>query len=550
MFISEKKAGESHCVKTYVIISSIIEGGSGVNKRTQKQISCDSNRTCDNGTKPKLLLQRELIRREITTFTSNNKSFSGEPDIEFPARKIAIFCDSRFWDGQDGRNRKNNFKKYEELQRDKIVENTIKDVHATHIFRENGWRVLRFCGEKIKKDVRACADEIEAILRIYPAQPFKVIDLCAGIGGIRRGFELGMDANTVLSAEIDKYACATYEHLFGVNPYNDLTTEEFKALIGQINYDILLAGFPCQTFSRAGLKEGFENEEKGQIFFHIAQIIENTRPAAFFLENVDHLVTKDKGNTFKLIIEKLEKHLQYKVIGATLHPDKTLSYIPRDFVRNSKTFGVPQNRPRTYIIGFDRERFKPDRIALLPKELPNGRELQLYRDINCLLEKEVEPKYYMASGYFETLKRHRTRQENKGYGFGYRIINEPDIEHPVANTILATGGSGKERNLIRDPREGISGMMLKGKKSPLNDQGIRVMTPIEWGKLQGFVNYGFLQENGMEGFSFPEDMSDIQKYKQLGNSVTIPAVEEMARFIGRCFRILCVDERRGGGERP
>lgn len=97
-------------------------------------------------------------------------------------------------------------------------------------------------------------------------QPFKVIDLCAGIGGIRRGFERGMAARTVLSAEIDDYACKTYEHLFGDNPKNDLTTKEFKTLAEQTEYDILLAGFPCQTFSPVGKREGFMNEEKGQIF--------------------------------------------------------------------------------------------------------------------------------------------------------------------------------------------------------------------------------------------------------------------------------------------
>lgn len=508
----------------------------------QNQMSYDMDRTLGCKAELELLLQRELIRRGITTFTSNNKSIIGKPNIAFRARKIAIFCHSNLWQGCERENQKNDLKAHKKSIITKTEKNDIKGAYIAHSLQKNGWQIIRFWEEEIEKDVCTCVDKIEAILRTYPAQPFKVIDLCAGIGGIRRGFELGMDVKTVLSAEIDKYACATYEHIFGENPYNDLTTDEFKALVGQIKYDILLAGFPCQTFSRAGLKEGFENEEKGQIFFHIAKIIENTRPAAFFLENVDHLVTRDKGETFGLILETLETHLQYKVIGATLHQDKTLSYTPRDFVRNSRTFGVPQNRPRTYIIGFDRERFKPDKLALLPKTLPTGCEQQLYVDINCLLDRDVEPKYYMASGYFETLVKHREKQEKKGYGFGYRIINELEIERPIANTILATGGSGKERNLIRDLREGIAGMVIKGKKTPLNDQGIRVMTPMEWGKLQGFVNYGFLRSDGSEGFTFPENMSDIQKYKQFGNAVTIPKVEEMARFMGRCFEILCTDE--------
>ena len=136
-----------------------------------------------------------------------------------------------------------------------------------------------------------------------PQIPFRTIDLCAGIGGIRRGFELTGFFRNVLSAEKDAWACKTYEHIFGENPNNDVTCQDFKLLVERTPYDVLLAGFPCQTFSRVGLEEGFENEEKGKIFHHIAEIIERTRPCAFLLENVDHLVTHDKGSTFKFIIE-------------------------------------------------------------------------------------------------------------------------------------------------------------------------------------------------------------------------------------------------------
>lgn len=518
-----------------------------MSQRTQEQISYNMSRIRDRDSKIELFLRNELVRRGITTFIANDKSVEGKPDLVFPARKIAVFCDSEFWHGYDWDRRKKEFKSHEEFWIPKIEKNIARDTLITQTLQNTGWRVFRFWGKEIQKDVANCANVIETALRIAPEPPYRVIDLCAGIGGIRRGFELGMGVVTVLSAEIDKYACATYQRIFGANPENDITTRDFKTLVGHTDYDILLAGFPCQTFSAVGLKEGFENEEKGRIFFHIAEIIKSTRPAAFFLENVDHLVTRDKGKTFSLIIDTLENELQYKVIGVTKKNDEgELVYVPRDFVRNSKAFGVPQNRPRTYIIGFDRERFKQDRLALLPKELPQGREEQLYEDLNGLLEQNVDPKYYMASGYFETLVRHRARQEEKGYGFGYRIINEPDIEHPIANTILATGGSGRERNLIRDPREGVAGRMIVGKKTPLNNQGIRVMTPTEWGKLQGFINYAFLNEDGTDGFSFPERMPNVQKYKQFGNSVTIPAVEEMARFMQRCLNLLCADEVQGG----
>jgi DNA (cytosine-5)-methyltransferase 1 len=297
-----------------------------------------------------------------------------------------------------------------------------------------------------------------------------------------------------------------------------------------------------------GLEEGFENEEKGKIFHHLVEIIGRTRPCAFFLENVDHLITHDKGNTFKFIIEELETKLQYKVIGVSHGNNGEPIYSGKDFVRNSRNFGVPQNRPRTYIIGFDRERFSAERLSLLPTQLPQGREEKIYTDLNDLLEQNVEAKYYMASGYLETLKRHRERQEGRGYGFGYRVVNENGIASPVANTLLATGGSGKERNLIYDFREGIGGMKIKGKKTPLNEEGIRVMTPTEWGKLQGFINYAFMDEDGNERFSFPDGIADAQKYKQFGNSVTIPAIEVMAQFMAQCLEILCREDAIGEPE--
>ena len=144
--------------------------------------------------------------------------------------------------------------------------------------------------------------------------PLRTIDLCAGIGGIRKGFEMTGQFENVLSAEIDKYACITYEHLYDENPYNDITSTEFKDRVEGIDYEVLLAGFPCQTFSRAGLEEGFNDERKGIIFNHIAEIIDRTRPRGVFLENVDNLIRHDNGNTIRTIINRLELDLNYKVI--------------------------------------------------------------------------------------------------------------------------------------------------------------------------------------------------------------------------------------------
>ena len=368
--------------------------------------------------------------------------------------------------------------------------------------------------------------------------PIKTIDLCAGIGGMRKGFELTGAFQNVIAAEIDHFACLTYSHLFGEDAFNDLTSDEFKSKLDLISYDVLLAGFPCQTFSKAGQEEGFNDKEKGIIFSHIADIIRRTRPRAVFLENVDNLVRHDKGNTFKIIIETLEILLDYKVVGVTYDTMGQPVYKGKDFVRNSRNFGIPQNRPRTYIMAFDRKRYGTEALLGIENHLPEKNDWYLYEDLNELLELRAEAKYYMASGYLDTLICHKEREHKKGNGFGYRIVNAPGIEHPIANTIMATGGSGKERNLVYDLQEGIAGLMIPGKKTPLNDKGIRVMTPREWGKLQGFINYAFLDENGVDHFSFPEDVSMVQQYKQFGNSVTIPVIETMAEYMLNCFRVL------------
>ena len=368
---------------------------------------------------------------------------------------------------------------------------------------------------------------------------YKMIDLCAGIGGIRRGYELTGRFENVLSAEIDKNACLTYKHLYGEDPCNDITTEEFKRLLEkpENKYDILLAGFPCQPFSRAGKEEGFGDKVRGTLFFDIAEIISRTHPAAFMLENVDNLITHQKGKTFATIIEVLVTDLGYKVIGVT-EDNGELCYEPRNFVRNSRNFGVPQNRPRVYIMGFSREHFG-DVVDELPNSLPTERAEKLYRDLNDLLEMNADDKYFLSEGYVATLEQHKARHESKGNGFGYIIVNLPEIKSPISNAILATGGSGKERNLIIDPKEGVAGKIYPSKHTPLNSRGIRVMTPREWGKLQGFINYAFIDpKTGEDKFSFPEEMADAPKYKQFGNAVTIPVIEVMAGFMLECFQIL------------
>lgn len=366
---------------------------------------------------------------------------------------------------------------------------------------------------------------------------YKTIDLCAGIGGIRRGFEMTKHFENVLSAEIDPYAAATYKHLFGDDPMSDLTSEEFKSKVDAIEYDVLLAGFPCQSFSRIGKQLGFRDSTRGTIFFDIADIISRTNPRAVFLENVENLVSHDHGNTIETIINTLEDELGYRVIGVTINEDGKYVYSRSSLVRNTKDFGLPQNRPRVYIMAFSKKKYGKA-IRLLNGQLPISSETVIYEDVMEILDHNVADKYYMAQGYLDTLKKHKARNRRNGNGFGYCVVNQSDEEHPIAYTILATGGSGKERNLIYQPKPGVSGKELKGKKTELNSEGIRIMTPDEWGRLQGFVGYGFVNEHGIDEFTFPEGTTDGQKYKQFGNSVSIPVIRKMAEFMLECFDTL------------
>lgn len=358
---------------------------------------------------------------------------------------------------------------------------------------------------------------------------YKTVDLCAGIGGIRKGFELTKRTKNVLSAEIDKYACKTYKHLFNENAMNDITTDEFKMLIKNIDYDILLAGFPCQTFSAVGKREGFKDLLRGTIFFHIADILELTRPKAFLLENVEGLLTHDKGKTFKIILDTLINKLNYHIVGVQSNlVGDGFYYEKSNIVLNAKNFGLPQNRPRVYLVGFDKTKYSEKLNKLDFKVLPQKRSKKpIFNDLNDVLDMKEDKSFYISQGYLDTLKKHKSSQSKRGNGFGYMVVNEKNIEHPISNALLATGGSGKERNLVYDPQDNIAGQIVKHKKTPLNSEGIRLMTPNEWAKLQGFLGYAFIEDN-KDTFSFPKDVSNTQRYKQLGNSVAIPVIEEIA----------------------
>ena len=318
------------------------------------------------------------------------------------------------------------------------------------------------------------------------------IDLFAGIGGIRLGFEqaFGEGLRTVFASEWDANAQRTYRANFGdsCRMAGDITEIDEGDVPA---FDICLAGFPCQAFSLAGQRKGFDDDYKGMsrgtLFFDVVRICARHAPKAVFCENVKGLAGHDRGRTFTVIRRALEQ------IGYTVH----------DRVLNSRDFGVPQNRERIYIAAFRRD---IDSSAFgFPAPTDSGKRL---RDI---IESEPVPaKYYLSEVYLETLRRHRARHEARGNGFGYEVRGWDD----VAGAIVC-GGMGRERNLLIDPRQtDLSPTThIRGR---INAEGVRKMTPREWARLQGFP----------DTFALP--LADTNTYRQLGNSVTVSVIREIA----------------------
>ena len=311
---------------------------------------------------------------------------------------------------------------------------------------------------------------------------FSFIDLFAGIGGFRIAME-SLGGKCVFSSEWDKYAQLTYEANYGDKPLGDITKEEVKEKI-PLDFDLLCAGFPCQAFSIAGKRGGFE-DTRGTLFFEVADIIKKYKPKAIFLENVKGLHNHDRGRTLSTILNTLREDLGY--------------FVPKPQIINSKHYGVPQNRERIFIVGFRGD------LNLNDFEYPNNKTVKCA--IEDIIEKqEVSVKYYLSTQYIKTLKEHKKRHKSKGNGFGYQIINNDSI----ANAIVC-GGMGKERNLIIDDRLSTF-KPITNIKGEVNREGIRRLTPRECARLQGFPE------------TFKIVVSDAQAYKQFGNSVAIPAI--------------------------
>ena len=309
---------------------------------------------------------------------------------------------------------------------------------------------------------------------------YRFIDLFAGIGGMRLAFD-NIGCECVYSSEWNKYSQQTYLANFNEQPDGDITKVNAEDIP---DHDILVAGFPCQPFSIAGVSKknslgratGFEDKTQGTLFFDVCRILKAKRPKAFMLENVKNLVSHDKGRTFRIILESLEE-LNYEVFYKILDGQNY----------------VPQHRERIIIVGFDRERYGSDvqfdfRIEqLTPKPV-----------LSDILEPSVDEKYTLTDNLWIYLQNYAAKHKAAGNGFGYGLANPDGISRTLSARYYKDGAE------ILIPQEG---------KNP------RRLTPRECARLQGFPD------------SFKIPVSDTQAYRQFGNSVVVPLMQNVALLI-------------------
>lgn len=306
------------------------------------------------------------------------------------------------------------------------------------------------------------------------------IDLFAGIGGLRTAFE-NAGGICVFSSEWDRFCQVTYEANFGEKPVGDIT----KVAVDDIpDHDILVAGFPCQPFSIAGVSKknslgmshGFEDTTQGTLFFDVARILKAKRPAAFLLENVKNLRSHDKGNTFRVIertLRELGYHLFIEVLDAKYY--------------------VPQHRERIFLVGF-RQDLYPDIHFEFPEPDKEGPA------IADILDEEVDPKYTLSDKLWRYLQEYKARHQAKGNGFGFGLI-DPQKDRTTRTLSARYYKDGSEILIKQD------------------GQNPRRLTPRECARLMGFG----------ENFEIP--VSDTQAYRQFGNTVVVPLVAEIAQRI-------------------
>lgn len=321
---------------------------------------------------------------------------------------------------------------------------------------------------------------------------FSFIDLFAGIGGMRIAFERA-GGHCVYSSEWNKYSQQTYFANFGEQPDGDITQVNEKDIP---DHEILVAGFPCQPFSIAGVSKknslgretGFADKTQGTLFFDVCRILKEKRPKAFMLENVKNLCSHDKGKTFQIIKESLDE-LNYEVFCDILDGQNY----------------VPQHRERIIIVGFDRERYGKDitfKFDLTPKS-----PKPVMRDI---LEKEVDAKYTLSDKLWIYLQNYAAKHRAAGNGFGYGIAPLDGVSRTIS---------------ARYYKDGSEILIAQDGKNP------RRLTPRECARLQGFPD------------SFKIPVSDTQAYRQFGNSVVVPLMENVAKLVVE--KIECMDAAKG-----
>ena len=337
---------------------------------------------------------------------------------------------------------------------------------------------------------------------------FTFIDLFAGIGGIRLPFQQ-LNGKCLFSSEWDKFAIKTYASNYGELPNGDIT----KIPTSQIpSHDILLAGFPCQAFSQAGLKKGF-TDTRGTMFFEIQRILAAKQPKAFLLENVKQLKGHDKGKTLKTILEilrgenKQDIPQDYPVSDEVRKSmNKKLNYAVDFRVLRANNFGIPQKRERIYIVGFNRDYFEntdvldkkiEEMFSALEQKTTDTRLGDILED-----NSKVDEKYTISDRLLAGHIRRRKEHKIKGNGFGYSLFN---TESPFCNTISARYYKDGSEILID--------------QSDIN-KNPRKLTPRECARIQGFP----------DEFNVSA-VSDVQIYKQFGNSVSVPVIKEIAKNI-------------------
>lgn len=334
---------------------------------------------------------------------------------------------------------------------------------------------------------------------------FQFIDLFAGIGGIRLPFQKS-GGKCVFTSEWDKFAKKTYAANFGELPHGDIT----KIKASEVpSHDLLLAGFPCQAFSQAGLKRGFY-DTRGTMFFEIQRILAYHQPKAFLLENVKQLRGHDKGNTLQTILSTLRGSSTPEIPdNVPMSEEARASLATRlnydvDFaVLKASDFGVPQNRERVYIIGFNKDKVCEAQQGGLAQRLLD--ELRKRQSVTCLGDvlfenKTVHNKYTLSDRLWNGHLRRKSEHKSKGNGFGFSLFNR---ESPTCNTISARYYKDGSEILIDQKDIG---------KNP------RKLTPRECARIQGFPEEYYLGA-----------VSDAQLYRQFGNSVAMPVISAIAR---------------------